>query len=86
MTGVFVADGMDLQVRNIKIPLGGSPPPPVSVRVRLDTWQHWLLVACDNTTLASTEESVLRQQIGSGTSPQIDEFKALTVEANSAEP
>lgn len=63
MPGIFVTAGMDLSISNINIPLDGSQIPPVTATVRLDTWQHWLLVACDNVVLASAEEVKLHAAI-----------------------
>ncbi len=40
MAGIFITQGMDIQVSNIRIPLDGSEPPSLTMKVRSDTWQH----------------------------------------------
>ncbi len=57
---------MDLQLSDIRINLDGSDSPPVAVRVRLDTWNHWLLVACENVVAADMHEARLREAIADG--------------------
>jgi hypothetical protein len=55
MTMVLISEGMQLKIpaSGLVIPLDGSTPPPVSVQVRLDTWQHWLRIAVANVALAT---------------------------------
>jgi hypothetical protein len=81
--GVFITSGMDIRISNLKITLDGSNPPSMTLKVRSDTWQHWLLTACDNTRLAATEENVLRSIIAQETPG--DEMGALKARALEAE-
>lgn len=76
MPGLYLTAGMDLNISGIKIPLDGSESPPVTATVRLDTWQHWLLVACDNVVLASAEEEKLHAAIAAD-----DAAKGVALEA-----
>ncbi|TGN65039.1 hypothetical protein EXE59_14490 [Nocardioides eburneiflavus] len=83
MPGVFITSGMDIRISNLQIPLDGSDPPSMTLMVRSDTWHHWLLTACDNTTLAATEESVLHSTIlrEKDAEHELAELKRLALEA-----
>jgi hypothetical protein len=45
MPGVFVSNGMDLRVSNVSFNLETGEVAPVTIDVRLDTWNHWLYIA-----------------------------------------
>ena len=82
MPGAFITQGMDVQVSNLKVSLDGSEPPSMTFKVRVDTWHHWMTVACDNTAMAGTQENILRNQIAVST-PDNDmaDFKSGSLEA-----
>ena len=63
LPGIFITAGMDLRISNLRIPLDGSAPPPVTASVRMDTWHHWLFVACDQVRVASDHEADLHQAL-----------------------
>ncbi len=77
MPGIFVTAGMDLQVSDLKIGLGGSYSPSPNVKVRLDTWNHWLLIACENVGAANAHETQLLEAIARGD----DDAKGQAIEA-----
>ncbi len=54
---------MDLTISGIQLLSGGGQLLPVTASVRLDTWQHWLLIACDNVASASEQEARLHEAI-----------------------
>ena len=47
MPGVFITSGMDIQVKNLRIDLNSMTLDPITLNVRMDTWQHWLSIARD---------------------------------------
>ncbi len=68
---------MDLTISGIQLPPGGGRMPPVQATVRLDTWQHWLLIACDNVAAATEHEAHLHEAIAQND----DAIKGSAVEA-----
>jgi hypothetical protein len=55
MPGVFVSSGMDLRVSNISFNLKTGEVAPVTIDVRLDTWNHWLYVARESRDKAEAD-------------------------------
>ena len=54
MPGVFVSSGMDLEIGNISFNINTGEVAPITVRVRLDTWDHWLSIAKEMRDIAES--------------------------------
>jgi hypothetical protein len=88
---VFISEGMQLRIPagGLKIALDGSDPPPITVEVRLDTWQHWLRVAVANVDRANAAHvDLLAAHAASDDAAKgrvlHDEFQAAMVAMSSA--
>lgn len=64
--GVFVTSGMDVRIRNISINFDTGEIPPVTIEVRLDTWNHWLGIAHSESARAVESTQAVNNALSSG--------------------
>jgi hypothetical protein len=83
MPGIMITRGAALRIPagGLRIPLDGSPPPPVETELLLDIWDRWLAIAGSETSRAEVAHKRLLESID-GTDQERGD--ALEAEFNAA--